>query len=75
MLEANETRTGIEWQRTVETEHAQSDRIREELASDDFWRPVAHRFVPPKKGESAPDDTVERLAEFISPADTVIELR
>jgi len=30
--------------------------------------------VPPKKGESAPDDAVERLSEFISPQDTVLDV-
>lgn len=70
----NTTPTGIAWQETVQREHAQSGRIREELASDDFWRPVAHRFVPPKKGEAAFDDTVEKLAEFITSADTVLDV-
>jgi ubiquinone/menaquinone biosynthesis C-methylase UbiE len=70
----NVTRTGIEWQKTVENEHAQSDRARKTVASADFWGPVAHRFVPVKKGESAPDDTVERLAEMISPEDTVLDV-
>jgi 2-polyprenyl-3-methyl-5-hydroxy-6-metoxy-1,4-benzoquinol methylase len=71
---SNVTKVGIAWQKTVEEEHAQSDRIREEAASDDFWRPVAHRFVPPKKGEAAPDDTVERLAELLSPDDTLLDV-
>jgi ubiquinone/menaquinone biosynthesis C-methylase UbiE len=70
----NGTEAGIAWQRTVEDEHAQSNRIREGVVSDDFWRPVAHRFVPPKKGESAPDDTVERLSDLISPQDTVLDV-
>ncbi len=74
MIEENTTKSGIEWQRTVEGEHAQSDRVREETASDDFWRPVAHRFVPPMKGESAADDTVERLAELVSPTETVLDV-
>ena len=74
MAEENNTQVGIAWQDTVEREHAQSDRIREESASDDFWKPVAHRFVPSKKGESAPDDTVEKLAELISPTETVLDV-
>jgi 2-polyprenyl-3-methyl-5-hydroxy-6-metoxy-1,4-benzoquinol methylase len=74
MGEENVTRAGIAWQRIVEDEHAQSDRIREDSASDDFWRPVAHRFVPPKKGEAAPDDTIDRLAELVSPDETVLDV-
>jgi 2-polyprenyl-3-methyl-5-hydroxy-6-metoxy-1,4-benzoquinol methylase len=74
MSDSNVTQTGIAWQQTVLEEHAQSDRFREEVASDDFWRPVAHRFVPPKKGESAPDDTVERLAELVSTEETVLDV-
>jgi len=70
----NVTQAGIAWQETVVAEHAQSDRIREEVASDDFWRPVAHRFVPPKKGDAAPDDTVEKLAELVSPTETVLDV-
>lgn len=74
MESQNLTKAGLEWQKTVEAEHAQSDRIREEAASDDFWRPVAHRFVPPKRGELAQDDTVEKLAEFVSPDGTVLDI-
>ena len=74
MADQNVTETGIAWQKTVEDEHAQSDRIREESASDDFWRPVAHRFVPLKKGEPSQDDTVERLAELITPEQTVLDV-
>ncbi|MDG0866518.1 class I SAM-dependent methyltransferase [Candidatus Lucifugimonas marina] len=74
MVDENVTHTGIAWQETVEREHAQSDRIREESASEDFWKPVAHRFVPPKKGESAPDDTVEKLAELILPSESVLDV-
>jgi SAM-dependent methyltransferase len=74
MADQNVTETGIAWQKTVEDEHAQSDRIREESASDDFWRPVAHRFVPPKKGEPSQDDTVECLAELITPDQTVLDV-
>ena len=74
MVDQNVTRTGIAWQKTVEEEHAQSDRIREESASDDFWKPVAHRFVPPKKGEASQDDTVERLAELLTPEQTVLDV-
>jgi len=70
----NLTKAGIGWQKTVEAEHAQSDRIREEAASDDFWRPVAHRFVPPKRGELAQDDTVEKLAEFVTSKGTVLDV-
>ncbi len=40
----------------------------------DFWKPVAHRFAPPKKGESGPDDTVDRLVEITSPYDTVLDV-
>lgn len=72
MVKANVTGAGIAWQKAVENEHAQSDRIREEAIPDDFWRPVAHRFVPPEKGETAPDDTVERLAAFISSGDSTV---
>ena len=50
MANQNVTGSGIAWQETVEEEHAQSDRIREESASDDLWRPVAHRFVPLVRG-------------------------
>jgi len=74
MTEPNTTESGIAWQKTVEAEHAQSDSVREEVASDDFWRPVAHKFVPPKKSESAPDDTVQRLAELITPEETVLDV-
>jgi SAM-dependent methyltransferase len=74
MTEENKTAAGIAWQKTVEIEHAQSDLIREESPSDDFWRPVAHRFVPAKKGESEPDDTVDRLMDLITPADTVLDV-
>ena len=74
MADQNVTRAGIAWQKTVEEEHAQSDRIREEFASDDFWKPVAHRFVPPKKGEAAQDDTVERLAELVTSEQTVLDV-
>ncbi|MDA1279044.1 MAG: class I SAM-dependent methyltransferase [Chloroflexi bacterium] len=68
------TITGLAWQRNVELEHEQSDRIREEAASDDFWKPVAQRFVPPEKGDSGPDNTVEQLKEFIEPKDTVLDV-
>jgi len=44
----NVTRTGIEWQKTVENEHAQSDRARKTVASADFWGPVAHPLAPMK---------------------------
>ncbi|MBN4074240.1 class I SAM-dependent methyltransferase [bacterium AH-315-D21] len=71
---SNTTRAGSAWKKTVETEHEQSDRIREEAASDDFWRPMAHRFVPPKRGEAAPDDTVERLAGLIPSSGTVLDV-
>jgi len=74
MADQNVTEAGIAWQKTVEDEHAQSDRIREESASDDFWRPAAHRFVPPKKGEASLDDTVERLTELITPEQTVLDV-
>jgi 2-polyprenyl-3-methyl-5-hydroxy-6-metoxy-1,4-benzoquinol methylase len=74
MAKENVTQAGIAWQKRVENEHAQSDRVREEVASDDFWRPVAHRFVPSKKGESDPDDTVERLTEFLVPGDTSLDV-
>ncbi len=74
MTERNTTRAGMAWQKAVEAEHAQSDRIREELVSDDFWRPVAHRFVPPKRGESAPDNTAEKLAELVSQDETVLDV-
>lgn len=74
MADQNVTSAGIAWQKTVEDEHTQSDRIRGESASDDFWRPVAHRFVPPKKGEPSQDDTVERLAELITPDQTVLDV-
>jgi len=74
MAGENATTAGIAWQKMVEDEHAQSDRIREEAPSDDFWRPVAHRFVPPKKGESTPDDTVKKLAGLISPSDSVLDV-
>lgn len=70
----NVTAAGIAWQETVDREHEQADRLREELPSGDFWKPVAHRFVPPKKGESGPDDTVDRLVEFTSPSDTVLDV-
>jgi hypothetical protein len=50
MADQNVTEAGIAWQKTVEDEHAQSDRIREESASDDFWRPVAHRICSAKEG-------------------------
>lgn len=73
--EPNVTEAGIAWKQAVEIEHAQSDRVREEAESDDFWRPLAHRFVPPKKGEASRDDTVERLAEMIpSPGGTVLDV-
>lgn len=74
MTELNTTQSGIAWQKTVVSEHAQSDSVREELTPDDFWRPVAHKFVPPKKGESAPDDTVQMLAELITPEETVLDV-
>jgi len=70
----NTTRTGIAWQSTVEREHAQADRIREDSASGDFWKPVAHRFVPAKKGQSAPDDTVEKLSELVLPSERVLDV-
>ena len=74
MVDQNVTRAGIAWQKTVEHEHVQSDRVREESASGDFWGPVAHRFVPPKKGEATEDDTVERLAELVTPDQTVLDV-
>ena len=70
----NATQAGAAWKMAVEAEHEQSDRIREEAASDDFWRPIAHRFAPPKKGQVASDDTVERLAELIPPSGTVLDV-
>jgi SAM-dependent methyltransferase len=70
----HETQAGAAWKRAVEAEHEQSDRIREESASDDFWRPLAHRFTPPMKGEAADDDTVERLAELVSSGGTVLDV-
>jgi 2-polyprenyl-3-methyl-5-hydroxy-6-metoxy-1,4-benzoquinol methylase len=74
MAQENTTKVGIAWKAAVEAEHAQSDRVREEAASEDFWRPLAHKFVPPKKGESSPDDTVDRLAELVSPTETVLDV-
>jgi len=74
MADQNVIRAGITWQKTVEDEHAQSDRIREKSASEDFFRPVAHRFVPTKKGEPSQDDTVERLVELITPEQTVLDV-
>ncbi len=74
MAEQNSTEIGIAWKTAVEAEHAQYDRVREEAKSDDFWRPLAHKFTPPKKGEAAPDDTVERLAELVSPDGTVLDV-
>ena len=74
MTDSNATRAGTEWKKTVEAEHRQSDRIRGEAASDDFWRPLAHRFVPPKKGDTAGDDTVERLAELVPSNGTVLDV-
>lgn len=70
----NATQAGAAWKTTVEAEHEQSDRIREGAASDDFWRPIAHRFAPPKKGEAAPDDTFERLAGLVSSSGTVLDV-
>jgi len=70
----NVTASGIWWQKTVEREHKQADRLREANPLGDFWKPVAHRFAPPKKGESGPDDTVDRLVEITSPYDTVLDV-
>ena len=74
MTEINRTQSGIAWQKIVVAEHAQSDSVREEMASDDFWRPVAHKFVPPKKGDSGPDDTIQKLVEFITKGETVLDV-
>ncbi|MCZ6539912.1 MAG: methyltransferase domain-containing protein [Chloroflexi bacterium] len=70
----NATQAGAAWKKAVEAEHEQSDRIREEAASDDFWRPIAHRFAPPKRGETAPDDTFKRLAEMVTSSTTVLDV-
>lgn len=72
--DSNATRAGTEWKKTVEAEHQQSDRVRGEAASDDFWRPLAHRFVPPNKGDAAGDDTFERLAELVPLDGTVLDV-
>ncbi len=71
---SNGTQAGAAWKRTVEAEHEQSERIREDATSDDFWRPIAHRFVPPKKGEAAFDDTVQQLAELVPSSGTVLDV-
>jgi SAM-dependent methyltransferase len=71
---SNATQAGAAWIKTVEAEHEQSDRIREEADSDDFWRSIAHRFVPPKKGEAPFDDTVDRLADLVSASGTVLDV-
>jgi SAM-dependent methyltransferase len=70
----NGTQAGAAWKRIVEAEHEQSDRFREVAGSDDFWRSIAHRFVPPKKGEAPFDDTVERLAELVPSNGTVLDV-
>ena len=74
MTELNTTMPGIVFQKTVEAKHAQSDSFQKEVASDDFQHTVAHKFVTPKKCESAPDDTVQKLAEFKTPDETILEL-
>ena len=70
----NLTQAGAAWKTTVEAEHAQSDRFREVAGSEDFWRSVAHRFVPPNKGEPTSDDTFDRLAGLIASTGTVLDV-
>jgi 2-polyprenyl-3-methyl-5-hydroxy-6-metoxy-1,4-benzoquinol methylase len=74
MATENTTPAGIAWEVTVVAEHAQSDRVREDSGSDDFWRPLAHKFVPPKKGEAPPDDTLIKLIDLVSSSDTVLDV-
>ncbi len=74
MQTTNQTSIGKEWRRAVELEHAQSDRLREDLDDGDFWKPVAHRFTPPSKEETGNDDTVVQLAYLISSNETVLDV-
>jgi len=74
MQTTNQTSIGKEWQRAVELEHAQSDRLREDQDDGDFWKPVAHRFTPPSKEEAGNDDTVVQLANLISSNETVLDV-
>ena len=56
----------------VETEHAQSERMREESTPDDHWQTSAHHFrADPRRSD---DPLVERLLQEVGPNHTLLDV-
>ena len=61
------------WKQMVETEHAQSERMRGEVPPpSDHWRPYAQQFkADPRRID---DDLVNRLLEEVAPQSTILDV-
>jgi len=68
-----ETEQSRAWDRTVEAEHEQSDKVREPQGDEDFWRPLVKRFTP-RSAEDEEDPTVTAVAPFLSAETTLIDV-
>ena len=62
------------WTQMVLAEHRQSERVMADLPPKDFWSGLSHRFVPPRPGEVARDETLQALLDVVRPEHTVIDV-
>ena len=63
---------GQRWRTMIETEHAQSDRMRATAPPQDHWQPYAQQFVAdPRRTD---DPLLERLARDVGAQSTVLDV-
>lgn len=68
------TTAAEKWAETVRAEHAQADRARSDAPKADFWRGLAHRFVPASRDEAYRDETLKALLRIVKADDTVLDV-
>ena len=70
--EPKESGATIRWREMVEAEHAQSDRMRQELPPEDHWQPYAQQFrADPSRAD---DPLLTRLLETVGSHHTVMDV-
>ncbi len=70
--EPKESGATIRWREMVEAEHAQSDRMRQELPPEDHWQPYAQQFrADPSRAD---DPLLTRLLERVGSHHTVMDV-